>query len=381
MLIFGAVTTLLMLYYATYLWRSAWNYRVRSLSSQLEEKRARTQNSNSNSFSIIVPARNEAENIESCLQALLSQDFPSDRFEIILVNDHSEDDTVARAQNAAAKAPNFKLLHLHEIQGVAYKKAAVAHGIASAKGDIVITTDADCSMGPNWLQAMSERFLPEVGMVSGPVVLESKTVFEHFQALEFMGLNAVGAAAIHSGSPTMCNGANLAYRKAAFDDVGGFKGIDHIASGDDELLMHKIAAETQWKVDYATDRRAIVRTAALPDFAAFRAQRLRWVSKSTQYKRASITATLVISWLAMAGIPLLLVAGFFDSVAWYFLLGNLFLKMLGEFPILFQAAGFFNKLHLLRWFVPEQLAHIVYVLWVGLAGNSRSYTWKGREVK
>ena len=110
------------------------------------------------------------------------------------------------------------------------------------------------------------------------------------------------------------------------------------------------------------------------------------MSKSTQYKRASITATLVISWLAMAGFPILLVAGFFDASAWFFLAGNLLLKMLGEFPILFRAAGFFNKLHLLRWFVPEQLAHIVYVLWVGLASNpiasgTKSYTWKGREVK
>lgn len=382
MLVFGAVTTLLMLYYALYLWRSAINFHS-STGTSGEYKKIPAPNSDPNalSYSIIVPARNEAENIEFCLEALLRQDFPADRYEIILVNDHSEDDTVARALKVAGDAPHFKLLHLPEIQGIAYKKAAVAHGISSAKGDVIITTDADCNMGPDWLQAMADRFGPEVGLVSGPVLLESETVFEHFQALEFMGLIAVGAAAIRAGSPNMCNGANLAYRKAAFDEVGGFKDIDHIASGDDELLMHKIASETDWTVDFATDRRAVVCTDALPDLAAFRAQRLRWVSKSTQYKRSSITATLVISWLAMAGFPLLLIAGFFDACAWYFLLGNLLLKMAGELPILIKAAGFFNKRHLLKWFVPEQLAHIVYVLWVGLAGNSRSYTWKGRKVK
>ncbi|MEM0997064.1 MAG: glycosyltransferase [Bacteroidota bacterium] len=379
MLILGITTTLLMLYYAGYLWWSARHYSP--VMKPRTDLRVAATLVNWEGVSVIVPARNEAENIGACVRDILAQQAVHSGFELIVVNDHSEDDTVRVATEAAAGDPRFRIIDLAEVQGVAYKKAAVAAGIRAAQGDFIVTTDADCRMGPYWLFGLTSRMNFNVGMVSGPVVLEGKRIFQQFQALEFMGLNAVGAAAIRAGRPTMCNGANLAYRKQVFEAVGGFSGIDHIASGDDELLMHKIARETDWKVAFALDRDAIVRTEALATWTAFKAQRRRWVSKSTQYKQASITATLVLSWLAMAGLPVLLVAAIWWPPAGIFLGVNLLLKMAGEFPILFRAAGFFDKLHLLRWFVPEQLAHIAYVLWVGLAGNVRSYTWKGREVK
>ena len=378
MLIFGTISTLLLLYYALYLWRSAVIYGKYVEQNKLEK---RSDKEKLPFISVIVPARNEAVGIAACLQDILGQEYPGGDFEVILVNDHSEDETVTIAENTGARWPNFQLIHLAEMQGLAYKKAAVAAGIAQAKGDVIVTTDADCRMGPGWLYSLAACFGPKTGLVSGPVGLESETLFGHFQALEFMGLSAVGAAAIWAGSPNMCNGANLAYRKAAFEAVGGFAGIDHIASGDDELLMHKIASETDWKITFAADTAAIVRTAALRTWPEFRAQRIRWVSKSRQYKRASITATLVIAWLGMACFPLLLIGMLFDPLAGYFLLGNLLLKIAAEFPILYRAATFFDKLHLLRYLVPEQVAHIGYVLWVGLAGNAKSYTWKGREVK
>jgi cellulose synthase/poly-beta-1,6-N-acetylglucosamine synthase-like glycosyltransferase len=319
----------------------------------------------------------------TCVRDILAQnyDHPDWGFELIVVNDHSEDDTVRVAIEAADGDPRFRIINLEEVQGVAYKKAAVATGIRAAKGSWILTTDADCRMGPDWIETMGCYMTFDTGLVSGPVMLEGERIFQKLQALEFMGLNAVGAAAIQAGNPTMCNGANLMYRKETFEEVGGFEGIDHIASGDDELLMHKIASETKWKVAFAMRRPAVVRTQALASWSQFKAQRRRWVSKSTQYKKPGITMTLVLSWLAMAGFPVLLLAAIGWPEAWIFLGINLLLKMAGEFPILFRAAVFFDKLRLLPWFIPEQIAHIAYVLWVGLAGNVRSYTWKGREVK
>jgi cellulose synthase/poly-beta-1,6-N-acetylglucosamine synthase-like glycosyltransferase len=331
--------------------------------------------------SVIIPARNEALHITTCIRAVLNQNYPQDKMELIVINDHSEDNTVTLAQKAAQGHPNFRLLHLETQMGVAYKKAAVARGIQEATGEIVVTTDADCQMGTEWLRTLVGTFDAETGLVSGPVLLEGTGIFAEFQALEFMGLIAVGAASIAAGHPTMCNGANLAYRRAAFDAVGGFAGIDHIASGDDELLMHKIAASGQYKIRFAKSRSAIVHTPAQSTWTQFKQQRIRWVSKSRHYKRQAITLILVASYLAMLGFPLLLIGGFWDHRLWWLLLGHLAIKLLAEAAVLVPAAAFFDKLRLLRWLPAEQAAHIVYVLWVGIAGNRKSYHWKGRNVQ
>lgn len=373
MIVLCLIFSVLTAFYAGYILRAGWYFR-----------RLRPQPPLQSDFpmvSVIIPARNEESGIARCLQSVLAQSYPSDRYEVILVNDHSEDQTRNIAEKIGGAHSNFRLVDLEQAQGIAYKKAAVASGIQTARGDFILTTDADCTVGPDWVASMAAQFDAETAMVSGPVVLSSQRLFGHFQALEFMGLIAVGAGAIAAGTPNMCNGANLAYRKSVFEQVGGFAGIDHIASGDDELLMHKIVSETAYQVRFAAMGSAIVTTPALEDWAAFKAQRIRWVSKSTQYKKAGITATLVLSWLAMLGFPVLLAAGFFNPLAWYFLLAHLFLKMLGEFSILFPAARFFDKLHLLKYLPAEQIGHIFYVLWVGLAGNRSSYTWKGRSVR
>lgn len=333
------------------------------------------------SVTVIVPARNEATHIAACVTAILHQNYPAELLELIVVNDHSEDETVALAHAAAAGATNFQLMELKAPLGPAYKKAAVTQAIAAARGALIVTTDADCHMGADWLRTLVAHFGPDTALVSGPVALESDSVFGQFQALEFMGLIAVGAAGIAAGQPTMCNGANLAYRKAVFTEVGGFAGIDQIASGDDELLMHKIAALGKYQIRFAQARAAIVYTQAQESWAAFKGQRIRWVSKSTHYKRSEITTTLVLSYLAMLGFPLLLIAGFWDQRLWLLLGIHLGLKMAAEFAVLYPAAVFFGKLRLLMWLPLEQLAHIIYVLWVGVAGNRSSYQWKGRNVK
>lgn len=407
MILLGAIATALMVFYAGYLFRCEYYFsRLDDESDTIPLQAGKSeegdnsrdqprqpqpiasiagkplQASNSNPIvSIIIPARNEEQNIAACLKDIFAQEYPHENYEVILVNDHSEDKTRLRAEEIGRGQPNFLLIDLDEKQGVAYKKAAVAKGIEASRGEIILVSDADCRMGPHWLTSILAYFKAEVGMVSGPVLLESETVFGDFQALEFMGLIAVGGGSIAGGSPNMCNGANLAYRKEVFEQVGGFSGIDEIASGDDELLMHKIVDETEWKVAFAKSQEAIVRTAAHKSWRAFRDQRLRWVSKSTHYQQSKITRTLILSYLAILGLPLLFVSSFFAPELWVFFGISLGLKVLAEATILRAAALFFDKLPLLRWLLPEQIAHIGYVLWVGIAGNRKSYIWKGRKVK
>ena len=315
------------------------------------------------------------------------------------MNDHSEDDTLKVMQDLAAQDSRVQVLDLKE-QGlreqvedlepqtgietptkVAYKKAAIAEAIQEASGEIILTTDADCQMGPDWVTSMTACFSEDTGLVSGPVRLTGKTSFQQMQSLEFMGLIAIGAGSLSAGQPNLCNGANLAYRKAAFEEVAGFEGIDHIASGDDELLMHKITSQTNWQAKFCKDRSAIVRTPAQANWQAFRSQRLRWVSKSRHYQKKTITGIMVLAYLAVLGIPVLALAGFIDPLAWKALGLAFGLKVAGEFVILSLAAAFFNKLSLLTWYLPEQVAHVAYVLWVGIAGRRKTYSWKGRTVK
>lgn len=373
MMAFGWIFVALMLFYGGYLLRCAWYFnRLPGMDEGKEDLPT---------VVVIIPARDEEEKIGKCIGDVLGQDYPKELLEVVVVNDHSGDETVAVAEKEGKGHPGFKVIDLEAVQGSAYKKAAVTLGISESSGAIIVTTDADCRMGPQWLRNMVAYFDAETGMVSGPVELTGRGMFREFQALEFMGLIAVGAGSIGAGLPNMCNGANLAYRRRAFEEVGGFKGIDHIASGDDELLMHKIAGETNWAVRFAKEEQAVVRTEALATWAAFKAQRKRWVSKGRAYKRKSITLVMALAYLAILGIPLLFILSFFQSDLWYFFAISFSLKLLSEGLILATAANFFGRLSLLRWLLPEQLAHIAYVLWVGLAGNSGAYVWKGRKVK
>lgn len=372
MLFWAIPCVILMLFYAGYLLRIAWHFSRIKPATQPPQTLP--------TITVIVPARNESERVGACIRALCAQNYPPHKLEIILVNDHSDDDTVLVAQHAAGGDPRLRILNLDIQTGNAYKKAAVAFGIAHSKGEWIITTDADCKMEAGWLRSMAKHFQDRVAMVSGPVQLTGKGIFEEFQALEFMGLIAVGAGGIEAGSPTMCNGANLAYRRSAYEQVGGFQGIDYIASGDDELLMHKMAG-LGLPIRFSKDKESIVRTPAQSTWAGFKAQRIRWVSKSRVYKRSSITTTLVLSYLAMAGIPLLAILAIWEPRLWWVVGAELLLKMTAEAFVLVQAAAFFDNLRLLVWLPFEQMAHITYVLWVGLAGNRKEYTWKGRTVR
>ena len=333
--------------------------------------------------SIIIPARNESLRVEACLRAVLSQDYPQDRFEVILVNDHSTDETGAIARRLAAQSTVLRVLDLQTEQINSYKKAAISAGIIQARGEIILQTDADCVMGPHWLSAMTACFSPGVALVSGPLeIVHTQNLFSRFQSLESMGLVIIGAGSLAAGRPNMCNGANLAYRKKAFEEVGGFSGVDAIASGDDELLLQKLNARKIYQLRFAKSPEAIVRTQAMETWTAFKNQRLRWVSKARFYPNRWVNLAQAQAYLAFLGIPVLAVFAGFDPSFLSVLAAGLLLKLVADFSILYQAAGFFHNLRLLHYFLPLQPLYLLYVLWIGIAGNLVStYTWKGRSVK
>ncbi|RMG72865.1 MAG: glycosyltransferase [Bacteroidetes bacterium] len=331
---------------------------------------------------VVVPARNEAEHVAQCLTAILAQDYPRDLLEVILVNDHSTDATREIALVRALKDHRLRVLDLPEEVSQAHKKAALTLGIEAAQGEIILQTDADCVMGPHWVSRMVDHFGADTALVSGPVRLRAQPHWlEEIQALESMGLVAIGAGSLAAGAPNMANGANMAYRREAFLAVDGFAGTESVASGDDELLLQKIARLKGRKLRFAKCRDAIVETRALSDWGRLKAQRLRWVSKARAYLNRRVNVVQVIAYLAFLAYPVVLGLAIWNPAYWLLLAELLVLKWVSDLLLMYQAAKFFHTFPLLKRLPLLELLYTPYVLWVGLAGNLvKHYSWKGRTV-
>lgn len=332
--------------------------------------------------SVIIPARNEAANIEHCLRSVLRQSYPRDCFEVILVNDHSTDDTAKIARSLLPQHPQLQVWDLPDQQINAYKKAALTYGIHRAKGEIIVQTDADCWMGEAWLERMIASFSPQTGLVSGPVRLTYRDNWlEKLQSLELMGLVGIGAGSLAAGAPNMCNGANLAYRKTVFEEVGGFAEVDGVASGDDEFLLHKVH-QSPWQLAFTKCPEAIVLTPAQPDWPSLKAQRLRWVSKARSYQNRWVNVVQLLSYLGFWLFPLLLGLSLWQTEAlWGFLLA-FGLKLGADYVLMSRMTQFFQQAFLMRYLIPLQGVYIPYVLWIGIAGNLvQRYRWKDRSVR
>ena len=333
----------------------------------------------STKISIIIPARNEEENIEPLLQSITNQNYSKELFEVIVVDDNSTDNTSA----IAGKFSFVKLVSLKEDSINSYKKKAIETGIAAATGDLIITTDADCIVTPEWLSVI-ENFYKQSGSVFivAPVVIESNSsLVQIFQSMDFMVLQGITGASVDKQVHSMCNGANLAYERKAFQAINGFAGIDHIASGDDMLLMYKIHKAFPSRIQYLKSKDVIVSTQAVKTWKAFFNQRIRWASKADKYDDKRIFPVLLLVYLFNLSFLVLFVAGWWHSLYWYGLLILLVAKTIVELPFLFSIASFFNKTHLLKFFLFFQPLHIAYTILAGWLGKFGSYEWKGRRVK
>ncbi|MDM1295573.1 glycosyltransferase [Sphingobacterium sp. N143] len=333
--------------------------------------------------SVIIAARNEELNIRRTITSILKQNFPAELLELIIIDDHSDDNTSMIVQEYEKEG--VKLIQLNENGRMnSYKKLAISRAIDCCRGEIIITTDADCRMGPNWLVSVVSTFEKENAfLLSSPVVYsEEKSFFERLQTLEFLYLIGLGAAGIGNRKPTTCNGANLAYRKDIFKEMGGFKGIDELASGDDELFLHKVAEKYPERIAFCKSADAIVYTDAKPDLKSFISQRRRWASKSTKYKNKGVIALGIAIWIfnvLLLVATLLTIAGV-QVIGWV-VLSALLLKLLVEFFFIQPLTKFANRSSLL-WYLPIlSLAHILYLVYIGILGNIGKYDWKGRQVR
>lgn len=336
-------------------------------------------------ISVVIPARNEERNLPLLLKALKEQSYSAELFEVVVVDDFSGDGTADVVRDFMLRYPEFRLRLITPDgdSNSSSKKKAVAAGVLAAKGELVVTTDADCIPGSRWLQTIAAFYrYRDAGFIAGPVQYTYRHRFiEIFQALDFMTLQGITAASVGSGFHDMCNGANLAYTRSAFAEVDGFSGIDHVASGDDMLLMYKIRKAHPGRVFYLKSRDAIVTTAPMRTWREFVNQRRRWASKTLVYEDWRIKAVLGFVYLFNCFFLLLLVMAFFGS--WYVKLLLLMLagKIIAELFFLYPVARFYGGRSLLLYFVFFQPVHILYTVSVGFLSQLGKYEWKGRRTR
>jgi cellulose synthase/poly-beta-1,6-N-acetylglucosamine synthase-like glycosyltransferase len=263
----------------------------------------------STAVTIVIPARNEAANIGHLLHDITQQVYPTQLTEVIIIDDFSEDGTYDICQQYTNQHTNIKVYKLQEIipentATEAYKKKAIEVAVHLANGKLIITTDADCRLQQHWIHSIVSFYEKEkCALIAAPVgYYKEKTRFQHFQALDFCGMQAITGASLNMEMFNMANGANLAYEKQAFLEVNGYQDIDKKASGDDMLLIYKIAKQFPNRVRFLKNKAAIVLTEPMHTVRDFLQQRFRWTSKSTSYQDKRITLILGLVYLFVLSI-------------------------------------------------------------------------------
>jgi cellulose synthase/poly-beta-1,6-N-acetylglucosamine synthase-like glycosyltransferase len=367
-----------------------------------------TNNSNAN-VAIIIPARNEAQNISGVIQSILKQNYPKHLLEIIIVDDYSDDNTATFAQQCLQNQEiKYKILSLKDYVKddiVAYKKSAIEYAVQQTNQEIIITTDADCIMKEDWIASIVNHFVQKNAvLVASPVVLmaDKLNIFNRFEMLDFCGMQLITGACIRAKIFNMANGANLAYTRAAFLKVNGYQDIKKQASGDDMLLIYKMAKLDANKIFFLKNTNANTYSKTTDSILSFIQQRFRWTSKATTYqdKRISIMLGIVLffcisiflNFFAILGYPiyyaifpnhsLLGLTNFLNVFLFIFVFCfQFFSKTIVDFYLLKTAVNFFNRKELLQKFLLSEVLHILYIVFIGIFGNFMPYNWKGRKLK
>lgn len=375
MIIIEIILIISLVLYTTWLWK---NWLI--LKHSLLQIQPAEDNSFQPSISVIIPARNEAVSITKCLQGIVDQDYSN--YEIIVVDDHSTDATRQIAQEIAfcSKHVSFQVLSLSEAE--IGKKKALQAGIQAAQGEWIVTTDADCWHQPEWLSTLTLYMQPNVAVVAGPVRIEAgKHFFEQAQALESAALVALGGTLIENQTPIFANGANFAFKKTAFQQVDGYSGIDQIASGDDELLLHRFH-KAGFPIRFCWNSQAAVSTLPEKSISQWWQQRRRWVSKSFYYQRVDISLAQITAWITHIGILGFLFYGIFYPKIFPLVFLAWIIILIPDYLIVRLATRFLKNSNLLKIWLLSKLIYLLYVSIIGIWGNlGKKYHWKDRLVK
>lgn len=327
--------------------------------------------------SILIAARNEENNIERLLKSIYNQTFAKDLFEVIIIDDHSKDNTLLIVENfiKVNNDINLKIFNA-EKEG---KKFAISQALHLAHNDLVIVTDADCVLKTTWIESIVNFYNEKkCKMILAPVLLSpAETFFEKIQVLEHLSLIGSTAGSANIGFPVMCNGANMAYEREAALEVEKFRKDFNIPSGDDMFLMEQfIKNYGHQSVKFLLSKSAIVETKTCKTVSEFFRQRRRWVSKTKAYTSWKILTTAFIVLFFNLSIVSLFVSSFFIPALWslYFLLT--LLKFFIDLPLLKNITSFMNQSGLLKWTLPLEFIYPFYAVFTAISGMLINVKWK-----
>jgi cellulose synthase/poly-beta-1,6-N-acetylglucosamine synthase-like glycosyltransferase len=333
-------------------------------------------------FAIVVPFRNERDNLPVLLESFKNLNYPVDLFEIILVDDFSEDDSVRQVYNWRMENGKFQTTLLENIKlSNSPKKDAIARAIPIIKNNWVVTTDADCIVPENWLLTLDHYIQNHnVSMLVGAVNYDCKkySFLHHFQQLDLASLQGATIGSFGMGLGFMCNGANFCYKKSFFNELNGFAGNNKMASGDDVFLVQKAMRKHPEQVRYLKSRSAIVRTKPADTWSALFHQRVRWASKTGSYQSVFGKDLAVIVFAENLSIIIGLGWAAFGLLPWLHL-GILFLiKFIVDFVLLHKTNRFLTKKRM-RFLITGSLFYPFFAVAVALYSLFGKYEWKGRQ--
>ncbi len=327
--------------------------------------------------SIVVAARDEVNRIDGLLNDLYSQKHAF--LEVIVVDDHSEDRTPQVVENWCKKDSKYKLISLSGSRG---KKAALTEGISKSKGDIILTTDADCRVGPYWVSTMVRYFTPEVGFVIGFSQSEKQkyNLRSSYEAIDFLALMACIWGSWGHDYPMAASGQNLAFRKCVYDEVGGYSDIMHRVSGDDVLLLQKVRALDKWMTSFVDNPKGYAFHPCASSWRALVNQRIRWASNAPLMFRMAPFFFIYLSVVYLMNLfllilPILTLTGNF--ILWLVLV-MLFSKSTVDWIIFSRISGKVGRSDLKIFWPFWFLLQPLFVVLVGFMGPLGLFRWKRR---
>ncbi|NNC49895.1 MAG: glycosyltransferase [Flaviramulus sp.] len=333
-------------------------------------------------FSIIIPFRNEAKNLPDLLKSIKSLNYPKHLFEVILVDDMSEDNSVKLIKECKLNMKNISILS-NKKQTTSPKKECITLGINQAKFEWIITTDADCVLPKYWLDSYDELIQKtNPKCVVAPVSFkETGTFLNRFQILDLLSLQGATIGGFGIKKPFLCNGANLAYTKALFLQVNGFEGNTNIASGDDIFLLEKVLKTHPQELHYLKSEHAIIKTNSQQSWKALTSQRVRWAAKTSSYNNwfGKLTGLIVLLMNAVIITDLLLlIFAVFNFKIWLYIL---VIKFSIDFLLIYKSSIFFNQKGVLISFLFAFILYPFFSAYVAVISMFSNYQWKGREFK
>lgn len=334
-------------------------------------------------FSIVIPFRNEAENLPKLLHSLENLNYPKHLFEVILINDASEDNSVSTINRILHNSNlNFRIIQ-NKINTNAPKKDAITAAVKQAKFEWIVTTDADCILPKFWLDSF-DAFIQNnnTSCIVAPVAYhEGYSFLNRFQNLDFMSLQGTTIGAFGIGKPFLCNGANFAYTKAIFFELNGFEGNTHISSGDDIFLLEKITEKYPKTAHYLKCEKATVFTKPQPSWNALIEQRIRWAAKTGNYTNwiGKLTGLSVFMMnLFVLLLPILSLFGLFNFKIWVYII---VIKLNIDFLLLYKTSAFFNQRRAFRSFLISFFIYPIFSVYIAILSLCKGYKWKERPFK